>query len=81
MNKSRINRAVSQKQLSISRLKHNSPMPTPATNRFQKLVDNIARLYANARKAQVRFAWETGRQNVVSRENRSLWYLPGIPVV
>ena len=30
-------------------------------SRFQKLVDNIARLYTTARKAQVQFAWETGR--------------------
>lgn len=31
-------------------------MPAPVVNRFNKLVDNIARLYTTARKAQVRFA-------------------------
>jgi endonuclease YncB( thermonuclease family) len=47
-------------------------MPTPATNRFQKLVDNIARIYTNARRAQVRFAWETGRLIIEEEQNGQL---------
>lgn len=47
-------------------------MPTPATNRFQKLVESISRLYTNARKAQVQFAWETGRQIVLVEQDGAL---------
>lgn len=47
-------------------------MPTPTTNRFQKLVDNISRLYTTARKAQVQFAWETGRQIVLEEQDGAL---------
>ena len=36
------------------------PQP-PAISKFRKLVDDISRLYENARRAQVAFAWETGR--------------------
>ncbi len=35
--------------------------PTPAINRFHKLIDDISRLYIKARNAQVQFGWETGR--------------------
>ena len=41
----------------------------PATDRFQKLVDDISRLYADARQAQVRFARETGRRIVEEEQN------------
>ena len=41
----------------------------PATDRFQKLVDDISRLYADARQAQVRFAWETGKRIVEEEQN------------
>ncbi|HSA30505.1 MAG TPA: hypothetical protein P5160_01760 [Candidatus Omnitrophota bacterium] len=46
-------------------------MPTnlPAKNRFQKLVEDISALYTNAREAQVRFAWETGRRIVQEEQN------------
>ncbi|MBL8012614.1 MAG: thermonuclease family protein [Candidatus Omnitrophica bacterium] len=47
-------------------------MPTPATNRFQKLVDNISRLYTTARKAQVQFAWETGKQIVLVEQDGAM---------
>lgn len=47
-------------------------MSTPTTNRFQKLVDNIARLYTTARKAQVQFAWETGRLIIEDEQNGQL---------
>jgi endonuclease YncB( thermonuclease family) len=40
-------------------------MPTtPATNRFNKLIDDISRLYIKTRTMQVAFAWETGRRLV-----------------
>lgn len=45
---------------------------TPAANRFQKLVANISRLYTSARRAQVQFAWETGRQIVLGEQNGAL---------
>ncbi len=41
----------------------------PATDRFQKLVDDISRLYGDARQAQVRFARETGRRIVEEEQN------------
>ncbi len=41
----------------------------PAVDRFRKLVDDISRLYANARRVQLRFAWETGRRIVVEEQN------------
>ena len=48
----------------------------PAVARFRKLIDNISRLYANARRAQVQFAWpagslreETGRLIVVEEQD------------
>ena len=44
----------------------------PATNRFQKLVDDISHLYVNARKAQVQFAWETGRRIVQEEQDGAL---------
>jgi endonuclease YncB( thermonuclease family) len=44
----------------------------PVKGRFQKLVDDIARLYADARRAQVQFAWETGRRIVQEEQNGSV---------
>ena len=45
-------------------------MPSlPAAGRFQKLVEDISRLYTDARQAQVRFAWETGRRIVREEQN------------
>ena len=52
-------------------------MPSvPALDRFRKLIDTISRLYANARRAQVQFAWpigslreETGRLIVVEEQD------------
>ena len=48
----------------------------PAVAGFHKLIDNISRLYLNARRAQVRFAWpigslreETGRLIVLEEQN------------
>ena len=34
----------------------------PALAKFQKLFDDISRIYESARQAQVRFAWEIGRR-------------------
>ncbi len=36
----------------------------PALAKFNKLLDDIARIYTTARQAQVRFAWELGRRVV-----------------
>ncbi|HSV43495.1 MAG TPA: DUF1016 N-terminal domain-containing protein [Candidatus Bathyarchaeia archaeon] len=44
------------------------PQP-PAERRFQKLVDDISNLFLNARAAQVRFAWETGKRIVEEEQN------------
>ena len=48
----------------------------PAVARFRKLIDNISRLYVNARRVQLQFAWpvgslreETGRLIVVEEQN------------
>lgn len=41
----------------------------PAVDRFRKLVDDISRLYVDARRVQVRFAWETGRLIVVEEQD------------
>ncbi len=41
----------------------------PAVDRFRKLIGTISRLYVNARRAQVQFAWETGRLIVVEEQN------------
>lgn len=41
----------------------------PAKDRFQKLVNDIALLYTNARQAQVQFAWETGRRIVEEEQD------------
>ena len=41
----------------------------PAVARFHKLVDSISRLYVNARRAQLQFAWEIGRLIVVEEQN------------
>ncbi len=41
----------------------------PAVDRFRKLVDDISRLYANARRVQLRFAWETGRRIVAEEQD------------
>ncbi len=48
-------------------------MPTaPAVARFHKLVDDISRLYADARRAQVQFAWETGRLIIEEEQNGTM---------
>lgn len=44
----------------------------PAVARFQKLVDDIGRLYVDARRAQVRFAWETGRRVVEEEQDGAM---------
>ena len=41
----------------------------PAVARFHKLIDTISRLYVNARRVQVQFAWETGRLIVVEEQD------------
>ena len=41
----------------------------PAASRFQKLVNDIAKFYTDARRAQVQFAWETGRRIVEEEQN------------
>jgi len=41
----------------------------PALVRFHKLVDDISRLYVDARRAQVRFGWATGRRIVEEEQN------------
>ncbi|MEK6583846.1 MAG: DUF1016 N-terminal domain-containing protein [Nitrospirota bacterium] len=44
----------------------------PAVNRFHKLIDNISRLYADARRVQLKFAWETGRLIVEEEQNGAM---------
>ncbi|NTU49850.1 MAG: hypothetical protein HGA87_02990 [Desulfobulbaceae bacterium] len=44
----------------------------PALSRFRKLVDDIARLYSSAKKAQIRFAWDTGRRIVEEEQDGAL---------
>ena len=44
----------------------------PALARFRKLVDDISRLYVDARRAQVRFAWGTGRLIVQEEQNGAM---------
>ncbi len=44
----------------------------PALARFHKLVDDISRLYANARSVQVRFGWETGRRIVEEEQDGAM---------
>jgi len=44
----------------------------PAQSRFRKLVEDISDLYLNARKAQVQFAWETGRRIVQEEQNGAM---------
>ncbi len=46
-----------------------SPTKLPAVDRFRKLIDNISRLYANARRGQLQFAREMGRLIVVEEQN------------
>ncbi len=41
----------------------------PAVARFHKLIDTIFRLYVNARRVQVQFAWQTGRLIVEEEQN------------
>jgi hypothetical protein len=41
----------------------------PAVDRFRKLIDTISRLYVNARRVQLQFAWQTGRLIVVEEQN------------
>jgi endonuclease YncB( thermonuclease family) len=48
-------------------------MPSvPALDRFRKLVDDISRLYADARRAQVRFGFETGRLIVEEEQDGAM---------
>src|SRR3989338_8058126 len=48
-------------------------MPSvPALDRFRKLVDDISRLYVDARRAQVRFGWETGRRIVEEEQDGAM---------
>ena len=44
----------------------------PAEGRLQRLVADIGRLYVEARQAQVRFAWETGRRIVEEEQDGSI---------
>ncbi len=44
----------------------------PAISRFNKLVVDISRLYEDARIAQVKFAWETGRRIVEEEQNGAI---------
>ena len=41
----------------------------PARYRFQKLVQDISCLYIDAKRAQVQFAWETGRRIVEEEQD------------
>jgi len=45
---------------------------TPALSRFNKLVSDISKFYEDARMAQVRFAWETGRRIVEEEQNGAI---------
>ena len=45
---------------------------TPALNRFQKLIDDISRLYLRARNVQVQFGWETGRRLVEEEQDGAI---------
>src|SRR3989338_1918012 len=45
---------------------------TPAINRFNKLIDDISRLYVKARNAQVQFGWETGRRIVQEEQDGAM---------
>src|SRR3989338_2438529 len=48
-------------------------MPSvPALDRFRKLIDDISRFYADARRAQVRFGWETGRRIVEEEQDGAM---------
>ena len=42
---------------------------TPALNRFDRLIDDISRLYLKARNAQVQFGWEIGRRLVEEEQS------------
>ena len=44
----------------------------PAVDRFRKLVDDISRLYANARQVQLQFAWQTGRRIVEEEQDGAM---------
>ena len=44
----------------------------PAVDRFRRLVDDISRLYVNARRAQVQFAWEAGRRVVEEEQDGAM---------
>ena len=44
----------------------------PAVDRFRKLIDDISRFYADARRAQVRFGWETGRRIVEEEQDGAM---------
>src|SRR3990167_5912218 len=44
----------------------------PALDRFHKLVDDISRLYLDARRGQLQFAWETGRRVVEEEQDGAM---------
>ncbi|MBF0385070.1 MAG: thermonuclease family protein [Candidatus Omnitrophica bacterium] len=43
-----------------------------AISRFNKLISDISRIYSNARQAQVKFAWETGRRIVEEEQSGAM---------
>jgi len=45
---------------------------SPARSRFNKLVADISKFFEDARMAQVRFAWETGRRIVEEEQNGAI---------
>ena len=44
----------------------------PAVDRFRKLVDDISRLYVDARRVQLQFAWQTGRRIVEEEQDGAM---------
>ena len=44
----------------------------PAVDRFRRLVDDISRLYVDARRVQLQFAWQTGRRIVEEEQDGAM---------
>src|SRR3989338_1969718 len=44
----------------------------PAVDRFRKLIDDISRLYLDARRVQLQFAWQTGRRIVEEEQDGAM---------
>ena len=44
----------------------------PAVDRFRKLIDDISRLYLDARWVQLQFAWQTGRRIVEEEQDGAM---------